>query len=142
MKRLFSPCLSGILRYDSIYQDASGVSWDCCSGLQDMLQVSKLLLTHAKEDMGSSYFKTRDLLTSLQTLRMRKIIEGIKEIQGPVTITLRDLSAFELNQVRHVFLHGMDNFHELAEAVQNTQGNPETDAADAGGVLDGGGALL
>lgn len=95
-----------------------------------ILQVSKLLLTHAKEDMGASYFKTRDLLTSLQTLRMRKIIEGIKEIQGPVTITLRDLSAFELNQVRHIFLNGMDNFHELAAAVQNAQRNPEGDAVE------------
>lgn len=120
---------------------------DCCSWVAEygaetcqVLQVSKLLLTHAKEDMGSSYFKTRDLLTSLQTLRMRKIIEGIKEIQGPVTITLRDLSAFELNQVRHIFLHGMDNFHELAAAVQNTQRNPEADVVEAGGA--DGNALL
>jgi 2'-5' RNA ligase len=81
------------------------------------VQVAKLLFTHAKEDMGQHFFKTRDLLTSIQCLRMNKIVQGIQQIQGPVTITLRNLSSFECNQVRHIFLNGMDHFHELAELV-------------------------
>ena len=94
-----------------------------------MVQVAKLLLTHAKEDIGSTYFKTRDLITSVQSLRMNKIIQGIQEVQGPVTITLRHLSAFECNQVRHIFLHGMDNFHTLSSVVNDTEPEP-TETAD------------
>lgn len=82
-------------------------------------QVAKLLLTHAKEDIGSNYFKLRDLITSIQCLRMNKIIQGIQEVQGPVTITLRNLSAFECNQVRHIFLYGMDTFHDLSAVIQD-----------------------
>ena len=32
---------------------------------RDAVQVSKMLLTHAKEDIGSNYFKTRDIICSL-----------------------------------------------------------------------------
>ena len=81
------------------------------------MQVAKLLLTHAKEDIGQNYLKTRDMLTSIQCLRMNKIVQGIQQVQGPVTITLRNLSAFECNQVRHLFLGGMDHFHELSDMV-------------------------
>lgn len=93
-------------------------------------QVAKLLLTHAKEDIGSNYFKLRDLITSIQCLRMNKIIQGIQEVQGPVTITLRNLSAFECNQVRHIFLYGMDNFHDLSSVMKDV----EPALADAGPI--------
>lgn len=79
--------------------------------------MAKLLLTHAKEDIGSNYFKTRDILTSIQCLRMNKIVQGIQQVQGPVTITLRSLSSLECNQVRHLLLNGMDRFHELSNMV-------------------------
>lgn len=65
---------------------------------------------------------------------MNKIIQGIQEVQGPVTITLRNLSAFECNQVRHIFLYGMDAFHELsavmkdAEAVSTDGGHMDSTA--------------
>lgn len=85
------------------------------------MQVAKLLLTHGKEDIGSNYFKLRDLITSIQCLRMNKIIQGIQEVQGPVTITLRHLSAFECNQVRHIFLYGMDGFHKLSSVVKDAE---------------------
>ena len=76
-----------------------------------------MLLTHAKEDIGSNYFKTRDIVTSIQALRMNKIVQGIQQVTGPATMTLRNLSAFECNQVRHLFLNGMDSFHELSDMV-------------------------
>ena len=79
--------------------------------------MAKLLLTHAKDDIGKGYTKTRDILTTIQCMRMNKIVAGIQQVQGPVTITLRNLSAFECNQVRHLFLNGMDNLHDLSEMV-------------------------
>jgi predicted nuclease of restriction endonuclease-like RecB superfamily len=97
------------------------------------MQVAKLLLTHAKDDIGANYFKTRDIMTSIQCLRLNKIVQGIQEVQGPVTITLRNLSALECNQVRHLFLNGMDNFHELSNMVaaadSGTQAITETASA-------------
>lgn len=101
-----------------------------CVNVRPAPQVAKLLFTHAKDDMGQNFFKVRDILTAVQCLRMNKIVQGIQQIQGPVTITLRNLSAFECNQVRHIFLHGMDNFHELAELVSG-------DAASQGAMAAG-----
>lgn len=85
------------------------------------VEVAKLIFTNAKEDIGSNYFKTRDIVTSIQCLRMNKIVQGIKQVQGPVTITLRNLSAFECNTVRHIFLRGMDSFHELSELISTVE---------------------
>jgi predicted nuclease of restriction endonuclease-like RecB superfamily len=89
------------------------------------MQVAKLLLTYAKEDIGNNYFKTRDLITSIQCLRMNKIVQGIQQVQGPVTITLRNLSSFECNQVRHLFLGGMDHFHQLSDMVVAAESSSE-----------------
>jgi hypothetical protein len=90
------------------------------------MQVAKLLLTYAKEDIGANYFKTRDILNSIQCLRLNKIVQGIQQVQGPVTITLRNLSVLECNQVRHLFLNGMDNFHELSNMVAAADSSTQT----------------
>lgn len=90
------------------------------------MQIAKVLFTNAKEDIGKNYFKTRDILTSIQCLRMNKIVQGVQEIQGPVTITLRNLSAFECNTVRHLFLKGMDGFHELSGLVTASESSSMT----------------
>ena len=105
------------------------------------MQVAKLLLTHAKEDIGQNYFKTRDMLTSIQALRMNKIVQGIQQVQGPVTITLRNLSSFECNQVRHLFLNGMDHFHALADMVAAADsGSQQTRTQTTGATGAGTGA--
>jgi len=94
-----------------------------------------VLFTNVKEDFGKNFAKTRDLVTSIQCLRMNKIVQGIQEIQGPVTITLRNLSAFECNAVRHLFLKGMDAFYELSDLVDLSDRSRHTQASGSSALL-------
>lgn len=108
------------------------------------LEISKILLVHAKEAFGSDLLKVirhlinmlpikqsfghiileaRDARNKLQVkeligdickVRLSKINAGVQVLQGPMTVKLNNLSAAQCNVIRPFFQGALDRFHLLA----------------------------
>jgi hypothetical protein len=72
-----------------------------------------LLFEHAREAFGSEFARTRALLTRLANVRRHKIEDGLRQVQGAVTVRLNHLSAGEANLIRPAFQGTLKAFDRL-----------------------------
>jgi hypothetical protein len=77
------------------------------------LEISKLLLTHAKGDIPEKT-RVRTLIEDLYTLRSSKIRVGMRDLRAEDSgIKLNNISDMELQNIRGILVQAITTIHEI-----------------------------
>ena len=62
-----------------------------------------------------SCLQTANLIKDIRQERFQKIDNGLKALEGPITVKLNNVSAMECNMIRHFFQGALNQFYKLAQ---------------------------
>lgn len=91
------------------------------------IEMSKLLLAKAPDDLPDPSHQLRSLLQDLREIRQVKTRKGLKEVNES-NIALNGLSLMEINEVRPFMLSVMNKLRELHDTIEEE--NPEIELDD------------
>lgn len=91
------------------------------------IEVSKMLLAKAPDDLPDASHQLRSLLQDLREIRQVKTRKGLKEVNES-NIALNGLSLMEINEVRPFMLSVMNRLRELHDTIEEE--NPEIELDD------------
>lgn len=81
-----------------------------------------------QEVFGENLPQVKELVHLVQKARMSKILSGLGQLNGPVTVKLNNLGSMEINTVRTFFGGSLDMFYKVSQMeghslrVDSTQG--------------------
>lgn len=84
------------------------------------IEIASMLLKYAKPTFKDELYRTKDLIDSIRKLRLHKIEEGLKALEGPITVKLNNLSCMELNIIRPFFSKALDRFFTISKMPDQT----------------------
>ncbi|CAL1193579.1 unnamed protein product [Candida parapsilosis] len=95
------------------------------------LELSKILLTKASDDLPDSISDLRSIIQDLREIRLIKSRKGLKELNES-NIALNGLSLLEINEIRPFVLPVMNKLRQLHDTtLKHDAGTNEENMADA-----------
>ena len=83
------------------------------------LEMSKILIARAADDLSDSSTQLRSIIKDLREIRQLKSKRGLRELNES-NIQLNGLSLMELNELRPFALSVMEKMRQLHDSVQTT----------------------
>jgi hypothetical protein len=90
------------------------------------VEIAQCLFTSGIDDaLSQEVFKdnltiVKELIGSIQKARMTKILEGLNQLNGAVTVKLNNLGSMEINSVRAFFGGALDLFYKVGMMDRDT----------------------
>ncbi|KAK6198805.1 uncharacterized protein RJT21DRAFT_51269 [Scheffersomyces amazonensis] len=98
------------------------------------LEISKILLARAADDLTDPSHQLRSILQDLREIRLVKSRKGLKELNES-NIVLNGLSLLEINELRPFVLTVMNKLRQLHD-TNNEQTAADTNGNDSDGMAD------